>query len=98
MFILVSKFAMNVFNDCLERKKPVKLLDLLKHANASRNKQAHRMTSDSKKGRQFISDPNKFTGQGKPIDTKPPEQRRISIDLETRFYPETRRTDSKTDI
>lgn len=75
----------------------MKFLDLLKHANASRNKQVHRMTSDSKRGRQFISDPNKFTGQGKPIDNTP-EPRRISIDLETRFYPETRRTDSKTDI
>lgn len=61
-------------------------LDLLKYANAHRNKQAHRMTSDSKRGKQFISDPNKFImGQGNPIGNNAEE-------------PKPRRTDSKTDI
>lgn len=97
MLLLVSKFVKDIIDDCIERKKPVRLLDLLKHANATRNKQAHRMTSDSKRGRQFLSDKNKFiTGQGKPIGNKPEEPKFESVPPDG-FKPEGR-ADSKTDI
>jgi hypothetical protein len=76
-----------------------KLIDLLKHANTTRNKQAHRIVGGSKRARQFLaeykqSDKHIPTGQGNKIDTKPPvpESGTVSIDIETRG------PDSKTDI
>lgn len=95
--ILVPAWILNIMDSILEKEKPVRFLDLLKHANANRNKQVHRMTSDSKRGRQFLHDKNKFiTGQGKPIDTKSTDaERRIIYD---EYKPEPREPNSKTDI
>lgn len=54
----------------------MKFLDMLKMANSSRNKQAHRVSSDTKRGRQMIAATNTNHGVGnvnKSRDSQPRE-------------------------
>lgn len=53
-YILICPFAHKIIRELTE-KKPMKFLDMIKAANESKNKQAHRVTSNSKRGRQLLA-------------------------------------------
>lgn len=60
--ILVGPEIKKIMDNIIEKQNPGSFLNILKSAVQSKNKQAHRVSGDTKRGRQFLAQHTKPLG------------------------------------
>lgn len=60
--ILVGLETKKIMDNIIEKQNPGSFLNILKSAVQSKNKQAHRLSGDTKRGRQFLAQHTKPLG------------------------------------
>lgn len=75
--MLIGPETKKILDKVTNELKPGSLLSVLKTANANRNRQVHRLSSNTKRGRQFLAKETKPLGTQTLRETNARESRKL---------------------